>query len=363
MLFCTYKYFQAGGSSVHYLCITQQTKNLFQRAIIMSGSAFNKTWSLITRNNQAERLARHLGWKGKKGNESEILEFLENVPAFELDDATKVLLSDEEKFGFGFLIPFGPVIEPYESDNCIVTNEPVEMAREAWSNDIDIIVVGTSFEGILRAFVDEEKAATFLQSPSYFAPLTELDMNLSDKKAVEYGTKIKNLFYKEGQEPSVENQEQYLNFSSYLHFWHGLHRIIQSRNAYATGKTFLMRFDVDGELNMFKKLVKKCAKLKGACHADDLFYLFNTEYHEPPKPDSEEFLTIQRFVGMLTSFAINGNPNCDEVKHLSIKPNDGSEPLMCINITLNDVAEIELPEAENLKVWNSIYKEQNVPLI
>lgn len=329
----------------------------------MSGSAFNKTWSLLPRINQAERLARILGWKGKTGNEKEILEFLEDIPAFELDDASKLLLTDEEQFGFGFLIPFGPVIEPYESDNCILPKQPVEMAREAWSNDIDVIVMGTSFEGILRANVGEEKVAKFLQNPNYFSPLVELGLSSDDEKAIEYGTRIKKLFYKESQEVSIDNHEPYLNFLSYLHFWHGLHRIIQSRNVNAKGKTFLMRFDVDGELNVFKNLVKKCEKYKGACHADDLFYIFNTEFHTPPLPDSQEFLTIQKFVGMLTSFAINGDPNCDEVKHVTIKPLGKSDSTMCINITLKNVTEIELPEAENIKLWNSIYEEQNVPLI
>jgi cholinesterase len=329
----------------------------------MSGSSFNKTWSLISRNNQAERLAKQLGWKGQPGNEKEMLEFLEGVSAFEIDDASKLLLNDEEIFGFGCIIPFGPVIEPYETDNCLVSKDPVEMARETWSNDIDLIVIGTSFEGILRAFANEESAASVLQNPSFFAPLTELRLSANDEKSVEYGTRIKRLFYEEDEEPSVENQEQYLHFSSYLHVWHGLYRVIQSRSMYAKGNTFLMRFDADGELNIFKKFVKKCEKYKGASHADDLFYLFSTTYNASPPKSSLEFSTIQKFIGMFTSFAITGNPNCNEVEHLAIKPNDGSEPLMCVNITLNEVAEIELPEAKKLKVWNSIYDEENVPLI
>ena len=112
---------------------------------------------------------------------------------------------------------------------------------------------------------------------------------------------------------------------------------------------------------MFKAL-KKCMKYKGACHADDLFYLFNTVYHEPPTQGSKEFKTIQKMVGMFTSFAINGDPNCQEVQHLNIKPQDGSTPMKCINITETDVTEIPLPRENNLKVWNSIYEEHNVPL-
>ena len=168
---------------------------------------------LNPRNKQGERLARILGWTGKSGNEREILEFLENVPGFELNEASEKLLTDEEKFALGFLIPFGPVIEPYMSDNCFVSKCPLEMAREAWSNEIDFIVMGTSFEGLLRAFNGEDIAAKFLQNPSYFAPLIELGLGPSDEKAEIFGERIKKLYYKDGTEPSVENQEQYLKVS------------------------------------------------------------------------------------------------------------------------------------------------------
>lgn len=122
-----------------------------------------------------------------------------------------------------------------------------------------------------------------------------------------------------------------------------------------------MRFDVDAELNMFKAL-KKCTMYKGASHADDIFYLFATNFHAPPAIDSKEFATIQKMVGMFTSFAISGDPNCEEVAHVAIKPNDGLTPLKCVNITENDVAVIPLPDEEKFKIWSSIYEELDVKL-
>lgn len=122
-----------------------------------------------------------------------------------------------------------------------------------------------------------------------------------------------------------------------------------------------MRFDVDGDLNIFRAL-KKCQHYKGACHADDIFYMFTTDFHEPPPNDSKEFKTIGKIIGMFTSFATTNDPNCEEVFQLKIKPCDETESLKCVNITLDDVAEIELPEAEKMRVWNSIYKAVAVPL-
>lgn len=112
---------------------------------------------------------------------------------------------------------------------------------------------------------------------------------------------------------------------------------------------------------MFKAL-KKAQKYRGACHADDIFYLFTTNYHSPPPLNSREFITIQRMVGIFTSFAITGDPNCEEVSNLKINPCVGTEPCKCVNITENNVAEIELPEINRLKIWDSVYNELGVPL-
>lgn len=122
-----------------------------------------------------------------------------------------------------------------------------------------------------------------------------------------------------------------------------------------------MRFDVDGELNMFKAL-KKAMQYKGACHADDLFYMFTTNYHDTPAVESKEFKTIEKIIGIFTSFAINGDPNSRETSHLFIHPCDGSSPLKCINIDENNVLEILLPEQENMKVWDSIYDALDIHL-
>lgn len=351
----------AGGCSVHYLTLTDLTKGLFNRAIIMSASAFNKTWSLTPSNrNMAERLARKLGWKGKKGDEKSIMEFLEATCAYEINEASKVLLTDEEIFGEGAIVPFGPTIEPYISDNCLLPKDPVLLARDSWSNEIDILLTVTSFEGLLRAFVDEDKAAKILQNPSFFAPLKELELSPSDERAHKYGHMLQRFYYGI-LEPSIENQEQYLKFQSDLHFWHGIHRTILSRNAHATGKTYFMRFNVDADLNMFKAL-KNSQMYKGACHADDLFYIFKTQYADAPEKGSREYEIIQRMIGIFTSFAVTGDPNCKEIANIKWKQQKDYASDRCIEINENGINEIELPEHENMQIWDLIYEEQNVPL-
>lgn len=353
----------AGGGSIHYLCLFEQSKGLFNRAIIMSGTSFCKQWALVPRTHCekfAEVLARKLGWSGRKGDSKSILEFLENASAFDIVEQSTTVLSNEEEFGEGVRLPFTPCIEPFNSDNCLISKDPVIMARTAWSNEIDIIFTGCSFEGILLAFLKEDVAFYYRQSsPAYIVPLNELDLQPTDPTAVEYGERIKRLYYAEDQ--PLDNQESYLRYSSDSVFWHGIYRAIMSRIAHANGKTFVFRFHVNASLNLYK-FHKKCSQYEGASHVDDLFYLFKSTYADAPVRDSKEFKVIKRMIGIFTNFAITGSPNCTEIETTKFFEQTDADALHCVQITEDDVTEIELPELKNLKVWNSIYEDHDVPL-
>lgn len=348
------------------MTLIEQSKGLFNRAIIMSGTSFSKSWALIPRSHCekfAVELARKLSWKGKDGDEKSLLEFLEDVPPFDIVTETVTVVNNEDRFHDGVLIPFGPCIEPIESENCLITKDPILMARDAWSKDIDIIFTACSLEGIVMSFIKEEVANFYFQNSSaYFLPLAELDISPNDPIAIEYGDRLKNLYYKNGEEPSLDNQEQYIMHQGDLILWHGIYRAIMSRLVYATtGKTFIFRFHVDANLNVYKN-IRNCAHYKGASHADDLFYLFNTIYAESPQRDSKEFEVIKKMVGIFTNFAINGTPNCHEIEPIKFTPQTNADELKCVQITENDVTEIFLPELCKLRVWNSIYDDHDVAL-
>jgi carboxylesterase type B len=84
----------AGGASVHYHLISDQSKDLFNRAIPMSGTAFNTSWALHPRRNYQERIAKNLGYDGEI-NEKDILKFLEEVDAAKLVEAAMKALKPE----------------------------------------------------------------------------------------------------------------------------------------------------------------------------------------------------------------------------------------------------------------------------
>lgn len=82
----------SGGGCAHYHTISPASKDLFQRSIIISGSAFNPAYAAIPRRNWAYRLAVIAGYQGPE-NDRQILEFLEVAPPQVLFAATTTILT------------------------------------------------------------------------------------------------------------------------------------------------------------------------------------------------------------------------------------------------------------------------------
>lgn len=180
----------------------------------MSGSAFCKVWSQIPPRDWTLKLAKHLGYTGR-ANEKDLLEFLEKPDGMAIVQATKKVLTVEEEIGLHILYAFGPVVEPYVSDNCFIPKDPVLMAREAWSKDVDLLIGATSNEGILRVNSEAETISEVLQNENYFSPVIELGIDVASEKAKEYGKQIMNFYYK-GSRPSASNQQPYLYVRKFL---------------------------------------------------------------------------------------------------------------------------------------------------
>lgn len=192
--------------------ISDQSKKLFHKAIPMSGNAFCMPWSSIPRYDWPLRLAKHLGYTGR-ANDKDILEFLEKPNGAALVQATKKVLSFEEEIGLHILYAFGPTVEPYVTENCFIPEDPVKMARKAWSKDMDMMIGATSNEGILRVNSDADKISALLQDSRFFAPLVQLGVDLKSEKAGVYGNQLKELYFGQSS-PSVKNQQPYLDVIS-----------------------------------------------------------------------------------------------------------------------------------------------------
>lgn len=109
------------------------------------------------------------------------------------------------------MFEFGPVIEPYISESCFIPKHPVLMSREAWGNDIDVVIGGCSNEGMMTIGLSEMMNfdVSRMMSTFHLAIHPDLKVKFGSEKSLKYGEKIKKLYYP-GSEPSKEN---YLGFA------------------------------------------------------------------------------------------------------------------------------------------------------
>lgn len=136
----------AGGGSVSWHCVSERSKGLFHRAIIMSGCVLNP-WAFTPHRDWAQRLAKACGYEGNQEDEKDVLEYLQSVDPSKMVQVQRTILRPEE---FGKIIfAFAPHTEPYISSNTFISRRPIDLVGSAWSNDIDILIGGTTDEGLL----------------------------------------------------------------------------------------------------------------------------------------------------------------------------------------------------------------------
>ena len=146
-------------------------------------------------------------------------------------------------------------------------------------------------------------------------------------------------------------------------FLHGIHRTILSRQNFKNhGKTYFYRFNFDSPTQNHYKIRTCGPEVRGVCHADDLSYVFKNNFPQKLEQDSDEFKVTKVMASLFTSFAITGDPNNAEIKHLKWEPVDETKKIKCLNIS-NKTTFIDSPEAERMTLWNTLYEETKNPLI
>ncbi|KAI8129139.1 hypothetical protein FF38_00587 [Lucilia cuprina] len=295
----------AGAASTHYLTLTEQTKNLFHKAVAMSGCAM-VPWAKIPHLDWAYRLAKVTGYKGEN-KDADVLAYLKQLKPGIMLKACDDLLTTEERQHSRLNFSFGPCVEPYKTEHCVIDREPLEMLRNNWGNNIPLLIGGNSFEGLL-AFSEIRKYPYLLNEIGEGESLPPQDANLTPEKRLEYGRMLKQMYFGD-QQTTCEALLQYSDLISYKCFWHGIHRTLLARRQYATAPTYLYRFDFDSKHFNLMRIITCGRKVRGTCHADDLSYLFYNAGAKKLKYRTAEYTTIRRMVAILVKFAECGDPN------------------------------------------------------
>lgn len=348
----------AGGCSVQYHLNSEASKELFKRAIIMSGSTYS-SWAVSPQRNWVEKLAKAVGWNGD-GTEKDALSYLRGVAPEDIINNQEKLLGPED-IRDGVFTPFGPTIEPYATEGCMIPKDPIEMGREAWGNTIDVMIGGTSEEGLLMMQKIKLQPEA-LRNPHLFVGNVPPHLNITPEQRMAFAAKLKELYYP-NSEPSIENFGGYVDMMTDRAFWHGMHRTILARaKNYSSARTFVYRFCVDSETFNHYRIMMIDPSYRGTAHADEISYLFSNFTASVPAEGSFEYRALQTMVDVFSSFATKGDPNCEYTKELLWEPVKETKPTFkCLNITNDDIAFIDFPDYKRIELLDSMFI--NDPLI
>ncbi|KAJ6633852.1 Esterase B1 [Pseudolycoriella hygida] len=343
----------AGANSVHYLMLTDKAKDLFKRGILMSGTAVTSS-GLKSKNNYTLRLAEILGWSGST-DEKSALSFLRQQTAEALIMAQDRLIPEKEREQL-ILFPFGPVIEPYVTENSIIPTDPILMSKTAWSKDLDMIIGGTSDEGLI-IYKSLKKRPQILRKPDLSQLMLPADLvaDENEPKAKQFALKL-NEYYIGSEIVSLDKCDGFLKLMTDKLYLHRIYRTLTLRNECGNGKTYFYRLSVDSPTNNCYKLFHCGTNVKGCSHADDVSYIFKNMSGKVPPRDSMEFRTIQTLVSRFTKFATDGDPNNLESSSVIWKPVNGqTKPYKCLNIVEEGDFFVDFPESDRMALWDSLY--------
>ncbi|XP_063697500.1 esterase B1-like [Culicoides brevitarsis] len=339
----------AGSCSTHLHLLYEPSRGLFQRAIIMAGTAFDP-WAVRTsQGDLAYRLAKALGYEGDAKDEREIFKVISEADPVKVVQKQTVRLLNDLEVKLGQFSTFGPVVEPYITETTFIHEHPLkpQVWKNAWGNKIKMIIGSNSMDGLLfYPSLSSELMSSLGNFSHIIAENVHLDPN--SETCIEKGLKLKNFYY--GTEnPSMENVDIYINILGDKNFWHGIWMALK---AHHESDSYFYRFDVaPSDYNQTVRKIFKIPHLRGASHVEDIFYIFKAEYLKTPLKGSRDYEIIQTMTKCFADFAKHKNPS---PKNIDWTPVKSFNDIKCLNFNENGVAIIDLPEKKRMEFWDEI---------
>lgn len=357
--------FSSGACAVHYHMLSDWSRNLFHKAVVMSGSVLNTRFDLPnSKDLYVERLATFIGGWNETGGLQNAINLLSTAEPSSIVNATfqsNFLLPEDRVKGIRF--PYGPVIESKYSG--FVTIQPRVRARNSWSKQIPVVLSSVSDEALLLRRAAASKGAALLSTID-FEKLIPQDIGrvLSDADRQSMATKIRNYYFNDENATPEQILDDYVRMETDRLYIHGMYRMALARLAENPQQnTYVYRFNVES-LTMNHNRILQCGHdCQGVCHGDDLSYIFRNSYVKNISDIGEhEMRSISRVVGILYNFAVGNDPNTDEVNALWLPLNQQDQvnkEFKCLNIAQN-LSFIDLPEMDQMQLWNSLYDEDHL---
>lgn len=345
----------AGSISAYLHYLSPNSRKYFHRVICQSGTPCTETFFQTSGDEKARKLAKIVGYEGN--SDKEALEFLMKVsPSKLIQNQSKVLTPEEKQRGIKFA--FMPVIEDVASDDSIITQTPEEIIKSSVDLSMPIIDGCNSGEGILSLFLMSKRIGIVNKEPERLVPQLLGDSDEIDRTAL--GEEIKRFYF--GDQLVGKGTENEINaaFGDTYFIVNSLINAEWLAKYQPKVPHYHYRFTYHGKFSLTKRLFNQ-NHVEGACHGDDVFYMFSPTYLPNLPDDSEECRVRQTFVKLWTNFAKWGVPTPKEGSGVpfrwdpvaKISANSTEFDLDCLEICTNPRM-VRNPNPERIKLWRGL---------
>ncbi|XP_063379372.1 esterase FE4-like [Cydia fagiglandana] len=353
-----------GACSVTHHISSPMTKGLFHKVIAQSGTSVHD-WAIGEGSkSRAFRVGKYLG--RDTNNTTELLEFLRSLPAANLTNLTIATSTDDEMYR-GISARFLPVVEKkFYNVEAFLNEYPLDTLQSKIIRKVPLILGYNSAEAILAIRGRLANLDIYNNNPSYDVP-REIAENLTQEKMNDMGKRIKK-FYIGDREYTKNDYKEIVTMLSDVHFVYNTHRFTYLYSKY-NSPIYMYRFSFDTDLNFAKKLLlaNLDLDLKGASHADELFYMFSSTSNFTKDAhiayESQEKLKdyVSKVTKLWTNFAKTSNPTPDNC--LGPRwPVYTAQNKGYLDINVQSTAG-SFAEKQRVEFWDTLYCETGLPCI
>lgn len=286
----------AGAGAITCHLVSPMSKGLFHKAIAQSGSFFNEWCVSVDNIARGIRLGKLFGCDTTDMNE--LSSFLRTVPSENFIKATMSVLTEQEKHR-GLPIFFAPAIEKeFDGEEAYFTKHPSDYLKEGHFEKVPLLMGYNIGEGMVLVKNNIKKAKLLNADFTRKIP-RDIAKAASPARLQEIGELAKKFYFGDNE---IEKSPQALcDLEGDYNFSFGITRFAKAWSRLSSSPIYFNKFCFDGELNIYKRTMN--LTLNGACHGDEMFYLFKTMDVEP---ESKEYEVVKRMAKMWTNMAKYG---------------------------------------------------------
>jgi len=254
---------------------------------------------------------------------------------------------------------FVPSVESSDSlEEVLLPDDPINLMLNGSYRHINIpIIMGTtSNEGLImvREYLLNRKVFDqYNNDDAYLVPLS-FNLSRNSSNVREVAEKFKAMYFN-GQNLSTETFDGWAQYHTDAQFKFPVDRTIKMIAKTATQPIYYYNFNYAGGFNLIKNILFLW-RYPGACHIDDVFYVFTTKIPIPVWPFSHSVQVRKRHIRLFTNFAKYGNPTPttdDLITTLWPKYNLENEEFLEIG---DELFVKHHHNQERLKVWHEFQK-------